>query len=304
MDLKQLSTFIKVAEHLNFTKAADDLYMTQSSVSKIIKSLEDELGTPLFNRNPATELTEIGMVIYKQSTNIIALMEGIPLEVDNFKELNKGEIKIGIPPLTGSSFFPKIIGSFNQKYPNVELKLFESGSKQIESKLEEGKLDIGIMVSDPLKNHIYNSIEFVRSPLLVLVNKNNILSQKDIIKIDDLRDEKFVLFQEDFKLYDDIIHRCKENFFEPYIICKSSQKEFIAEMVESGVGVGFLPKVTCLEINKRDVKYIPLEEPSIYLELSIVWRKDRFLSHASREWIKFAAKRLGIEAIANMDKTL
>lgn len=299
LNLKQIETFITVANCLNFTKAAEELYMTQSSVSKVIKSLEDELDTQLFYRNPHIELTDIGRAIYTQSTNIITLMKSIPLEIDNYHELNKGEIKIGIPPLTGSSFFPRILGDFNTRYPNVELKLFESGSKHIENKLEEGTLDIGIMVPNPLKKVIFDSIEFVRSPLLVVVNENNKLSCKTQIAFNELKDEKFVLFHEDFKLYDKIIERCKLENFEPYIICKSSQKEFIAEMVASGVGVALLPEVTCMELNKKNLVYIPLEEPTIYLNLSIAWKKDRYLSHASREWIKFAAEKLDI----NIDRT-
>ena len=96
-------------------------------------------------------------------------------------------------------------------------------------------------------------------------------------------------------MYDDIINRCKLEGFEPHIICKSSQKEFIAEMVSFGVGVAFLPEVTCLELNKTNLVYVPLEEPAIYLNLSIAWRKDRYLSNASKEWIKFSAKKLGIK---------
>ena len=73
MDLKQLMVFVKVANSLNFTKAADELYMTQSSVSKVIKSFEDELGTQLLNRYPKTELTEIGIRVYKLAFNRLSL---------------------------------------------------------------------------------------------------------------------------------------------------------------------------------------------------------------------------------------
>lgn len=295
MELKQIQAFISVANTLNFTKAAEDLFITQSSISKIIKSFEEELGTQLFNRNPKVELTDIGKAIYNKSLNIVTLMESIPLEIENFHRLNKGEIKIGIPPLTGSTYFPKIIGAFNSQYPNVEIQLFEGGSKMIEYMLENGKLDIGIMVYNPIKLDIYDSFKFVKSPLLVVVNKNNPLANKEVVKFDELRNEKFVLFQEDFRLYDKVIERCKLNNFEPYIICKSSQRGFIVEMVASGVGVAFLPEVSRLEINREEVIFVPLEEPSIYLDLSIAWRKDRFLSHASKEWIRFASERLEVK---------
>lgn len=295
MDLKQLRVFVSVANSLSFTKSAESLFMTQSSVSKLVKSFEDELDTQLLHRYPRIELTEIGKAIYKQSVNILSLIDSIPLEVANYHGLNKGEIKIGIPPLTGSAYFPKIIGEFNSKYPNIEMQLFESGSKQIESKLEEGKLDIGIMVFDSLKSNIYDSIEYVKSPLLALINTNSKLANNKVITFDELKDEKFVLFQEDFKLYDSIIERCHMNNFDPYVVCKSSQKEFIAQMVSSGIGVGFLPEVICHEIQKKNIAFIPLENPQIYLKLSIVWRRDRYLKHASREWIRFATEKLDID---------
>lgn len=295
MNLRWIETFVTVAECLNFTKAADKLYMTQSSISKIIKSLEDELDTQLFYRSPRIELTDVGEAIYKQCIQIIDLTNNISLEVENFYGLNKGEINIGIPPLTGSYFFPKIIGEFNSKYPNVELKLFEGGSRQIESKLEDGSLDIGVMMTSLAKDSIFESFKFVKSPLLVVVNKENDLSKKDFIKFEELKNKKLILFQEDFKLNDNIIERCLLSSFEPSIICKSSQKEFIAEMVATDVCVGFLPEVTCMELNRNDLSYIPLEEPTIYLNLSISWKKDRYLSYASREWIKFVAENFDVK---------
>lgn len=66
-------------------------------------------------------------------------------------------------------------------------------------------------------------------------------------------------------------------------------------MVETDVCVGFLPQVTCMELNNDDLSYIPLEEPTIYLNLAIAWKKDRYLSHASRKWIEFAAEKLGVK---------
>ncbi|NLL82318.1 MAG: LysR family transcriptional regulator [Tissierellia bacterium] len=295
MNLRWIETFVTVAECLNFTKAAEKLYMTQSSTSKIIKSLEDELETQLFYRSPKIELTDVGEAIYKQCIQIINLTNNISLEVENFYELNKGEIKIGIPPLTGSHFFPRIIGEFNSIYPNVELKLFEGGSRQIESKLDEGSLDVGVMMTNPAKGDIFEFFEFVKSPLLLVVNKDNELSRKEFIRFEELKNEKLILFQEDFKLNDNISERCLQSGFEPTIICKSSQKEFIAKMVETDVCVGFLPQVTCMELNNDDLSYIPLEEPTIYLNLAIAWKKDRYLSHASRKWIEFAAEKLGVK---------
>ncbi len=292
MDIKQIRTFISVANNSNFTKAAEEMFMTQSSVSKIIKSLEDELDIQLFYRTPKIELTDSGKELYRQSIHIISLIDSIPTEIQNVVNLKRGEIKIGIPPIIGASFFPQIIGEFKSLYPNIEIKLIEVGSKRIEEKLEKGELDIGVICSYPKYSEEYNMIEYVRSPLLLGLNTSNSLSNKDIIKYRDLKDENFILFQEDFSLYDFIIKRCVENNFEPNIICNSSQRDFIVEMVAAELGITFLPEIICSKINRPEIQFISLEEPKIFLNLLVVWRKNRYLSYASREWIKFVESKV------------
>lgn len=290
MDIRQIRTFISVANHLNFTKASEEMYMTQSSISKIIKSLEEELDTQLFHRNPKVELTDSGKELYAQAINLITLLENIPLEIQNLTSLNKGEIRIGIPPIIGSSFFPKVIGEFKSLYPNIDIKLVEEGSKGIEEKLEKGDIEIGIICSYPKNREFYNMFKYVKSPLMVGVNVNNPLADKSIIEFKELKSENFILFREDFSLYDLIISRCIENDFQPNVICNSSQRDFIVEMVAHGLGITFLPEITCSSINRQNIKFIPLEDPQIYLNLLVVWGKDRYLSYASREWLKFATK--------------
>lgn len=290
MDIRQIKTFISVANHLNFTKASEEMYMTQPSISKIIKSLEDELDTQLFYRTPSVRLTDAGKELYAQSINLIALLENIPLEIQNLTNLNKGEIRIGIPPIMGSSFFPRVIGEFKALYPNIQIKLLEAGSKVIEEKLEKGEIEIGVICSYPEDKESYNMFKYVKSPLMVGVNIKNPLADRTIIKFKELSSESFILFQEDFSLYDLIIGRCMDNGFEPNIICNSSQRDFIVEMVASNLGITFLPEITSSTINRTDVKFIPLEVPNIYLNLLVVWRKDRYISYASREWLRFATQ--------------
>lgn len=295
MDIRQIRTFISVANNLNFTKASEEMFITQSSISKIIKSLEDELETQLFYRTPKVELTDSGRELYIQAINIISLLDSIPIQINNLIKLKKGEIKIGIPPIIGASFFPKVIGEFKTLYPNIDIKLLEVGSKVIEEKLEKGELDIGIICSFPKDKESYNIFKYVKSPLQVAINNNNSLANKTEIEFKELKSENFILFQQDFSLYDLIISRCIENDFEPNIICNSSQRDFILEMVAYELGITFLPEITCATINRENISFIPLEEPKIFLNLLIVWRKNRYLSYASREWLKFAASKIGLE---------
>ena len=291
MDLNQLETFISVSNHLSFTKASEELFVTQSSVSKVIKSLEAELGSELFYRTPDIQLTDVGKELYKHSVDIIALIDNIPSELENLTNLKKGKIRIGIPPIIGSSFFPAIIGQFKAKYPGIEIILVEVGSKIIEEELNAGNLDVGIICSYPSQMDSFEIYKLLESQLLIGVHKDNPLSKLDEISFEDMENENFILFNKDFSLYDSIIDRCTQHGFSPNIICNSSQKDFIIEMIAAKMGVTCLPKITCENVKKSEIKFIPMKDPKIFLNLMIVWKKNRYLTYACKEWIDFTINK-------------
>lgn len=294
MNIKQLETFVTVANQLSFTKASEEMFITQSSVSKIIKSLEDELSVQLFHRTPQIQLTDAGKELYRHSLDVLSMLNNIPIEIGNLSKLKKGRVRIGIPPIIGSSFFPAVIGSFKSKYPDIDIRLTEVGSKVIIDELEKGNLDVGIVCSYPSERDGYHIYPLVKSQLMVGVHVDNPLAKRDILSFGDLRNEGFVLFKEDFSLYDSIIEGCTQNGFSPNIICNSSQKDFILEMVASRMGITCLPHITCAHVNDDSIRFVPLENPKIYLNLLITWKRNRYLSYASREWIRFTSDALDI----------
>ena len=294
MNIKQLETFVTVARQLSFTKASEEMFITQSSVSKIIKSLEDELSVQLFYRTPQIRLTDAGKELYRHSVDVLSMLDNIPIEIGNLSKLKKGRVRIGIPPIIGSSFFPGVIGSFKAKYPEIDIRLTEVGSKVIIDELENGNLDVGIVCSYPSNSDEYHIYPLVKSQLMVGVHADNPLASRESLSFSDLRDESFVLFKEDFSLYDSIMEGCSQNGFSPNIICNSSQKDFILEMVASKMGITCLPLVTCAHVNNDNLKFVPLENPRIYLNLLIAWKRNRYLSYASREWIRFTSETLDI----------
>lgn len=295
MNIKQLETFVIVAKQLSFTKASEEMYITQSSVSKIIKSLEDELSVQLFYRIPNIQLTDVGKELYKHSVNVISMVNSIPLEIGNLSKVKKGSVRIGIPPIIGSSFFPQVIGSFKSLYPGIDIKLTEVGSKGIIDHLEAGDLDVGVVCSYPSNSGEYNIFPLVKSQLMVGISSDDPLTSRDYLSFSDLKEHGFVLFKEDFSLYDSIIEGCTQNGFSPNIICNSSQKDFILEMVASKIGITCLPHVTCSHVVNNSLRFIPLENPRIYLNLLIAWKKNRYLSYACREWLRFTSNALDLK---------
>ena len=291
MDIKQIKTFIVVSNELNFTKAAEELFMTQSSVSKIIKSLEDELNSILFHRSPKIELTDVGKEFLKKAIEVVSIVDNIPEEIAQYHKNPTGSINIGIPPIMGASFFPRLIGDFKKKFPKINIRLVEEGSKSIVEMLMDTSLDVGVVCSYPEENKGFEIMEFVKSPLMVVINRSNPLANLVEISFEDLRNQDFVLFQEDFSLYDQIVAGCLKFGFYPRIICNSSQRDFLLEMVRADLGITLLPQIITDNLKDEEFKIVPLVDPKIILNLLMIWNNNRYKSTATREWIKYVTSQ-------------
>ena len=203
--------------------------------------------------------------------------------------MQKGRIRIGIPSITASTIFPRVLGEFKRQHPNIELQLHEFGSKKIRQGVNEGTLDIGIVCTLPDRNDIFEVLPFVEDPLEVIVHPEHRLAGAASVDFADLREEGFVLYSEDFSLHDQILARCKLAGFQPIVICETSQREFMTQMVAAKLGVALLPSKICTELDPRSIVAVPLAEPQLLLQLTVIWRKDRYLSFAARRWLEFTA---------------
>lgn len=293
MDIRHLTYFIEVAKHKSFTKAADSLHITQPSISKMIRLLEEELGVCLLDRSGRqVELTDAGRAVLNQAQHILSSFHNLTSELADVMHLKQGSIIMGLPPMVGSSFFASVIGEFSHLYPRITMQLIEVGSKAVELGVEDGSLDLGVVML-PVKPNTFDMFSFIEDPLMLLVPPNHKLAGNSFVYWSELRDEAFVLFREDFALHDRIIERCIQSGFQPKIICQSSQWDFMAEMVAAGLGVALLPQRICRELDPQRVRSIPLADPQVLWHLAVIWAKDKYLSFACREWLQFASSRLG-----------
>src|SRR5690606_25520707 len=141
MDIRQVAYFVEVAKQKSFTKAAAALHISQPSLSKTIKKLEDELGTPLFYRaRKGLELTDTKKVFLSNVQNLLDAFDNLTAQLDDVGELKKGEIKIGIPPIIGAAFFSTVISKYIELYPSIRISLNEVGSNKIQEEVSDGEL--------------------------------------------------------------------------------------------------------------------------------------------------------------------
>ncbi|MTW86140.1 LysR family transcriptional regulator [Virgibacillus dakarensis] len=291
MDIKHLQYFAEVAHTGSFTHAAENLYITQPALSRIIKSLEDELGVPLFIRSrKELIITDAGHILYKHAKLIEKQVRLLETELGNLFTLKKGHIRIGLPTIINSFFFSQLIASFHNEYPEVTFQLEEDGSKRIEEKIVSDKLDFGVVVL-PAKHDVLDYFTFVNENLKVVVPPSHPLVNKAEISLKELKDEKFILFNQDFSLRNLILTACDSTGFRPRIVSETSQLDFIEEMVASGLGITLLPESISQELTS-DVQTIAVANPIIEWNLAIIWKKDEYLSQINKEFIRFAKKKL------------
>ncbi|MDF2565158.1 MAG: transcriptional regulator, LysR family [Massilibacillus sp.] len=290
MDILHLTYFIEVARQKSFTKASQLLHVSQPSISKVIKTLENELGVTLFERlGREIELTDVGHAVFKRAQSVVSEFHDLSNEIHDVVNIKHGEITIGLPPMVGSRFFPSIIGKFKKAYPQVMLKLIEVGSKQVELDVKNGLLDIGV-IALPLTESDIESFTFVKEELKAVLRRDHPLANFEKLSLDKLRDEDFILYSNDFSLNGLIHKECQKNNFSPTIVCQSSQWDFIAETVDAGLGIALLPETICKELDPERLLSIPLYNALIPWNLAIIWKKNKYQSFATREWLKLCKK--------------
>jgi DNA-binding transcriptional LysR family regulator len=288
MDIRHLEYFVEVARQKSFSKAAGITHVSQSAISKMIKDLEAELGTALFNRTSKyVQLTDAGIIFLNQAQQIVVMFNNLTTEFENEIKMEKGKIFIGLPPITSSTIFAELLGEFKKKYPQIDISLSEYGSKKVALATQDGTLDIGIICTLP-DNQYFESLSFTNDPLFVIVSPQNPISQLPTIELASLANESFVLYSEDFSLHDEIINQCKAAGFQPNIVFETSQRELMTQIVAANLGIAFLPSAVCKELDPSRILSVPLTKPQIIHRMSIIWKKGRCLSHAARLWLQFA----------------
>ena len=287
MDLKSLKIFVETVNSQSFSLAAVRLFMTQPTLSKIIKSLEEELGTALFKKGEAGRkrevvLTYTGELIYQHALNILSEHEKIYNTIEQVKLLKKGKLTLGLPPL-GSVLFSSLIALFHKQHPDIQLSFLEVGSNSIEEAIADKRIDVGILLGN--FRPTFASITVVDSAMCLLSIKDSQWRNRKTVNLVELKEESFLLFSDTFTLNSMIIKAANTVGFEPKVVCKSSQWDFIAKMVESNMGIALLPQIYCQQLDQEKFNTAVLENPGLNWTLSMAWNTTIAMSPATRAWL-------------------
>ena len=289
MELRQLEYFQMASRLKHITRAAERLRVSQPNITVAIKKLEAELGIQLFDRSQKQlALTPEGAVFLNRIELALRNIQDAVLEVNDYKQLQKGTIKIGIPSMIGAYLFPKIFSSFQKQYSHLDIYLYEEGSMAIREQLERDELDFGIVIISNAAQSL-QLLPMSTSQIAACVPENHPLAAKKSIGIQDLTDADLIMLKEGSFLRHLVLDKLKAANITPNIVLESNQIETIKGLVSSGVGLAFL--LDFIVEGTPGIKALPLDEP-IFVDVGLAWKKDRYISKAAQSFMDFCKNTL------------
>lgn len=287
MNLRTLRAFVEVVRQGSFSQAAEVVFATQSSVSKAVRTLEEELGTPLLDRiGHRSQLTAAGEIAYRRALAILAERDSLIAELDELRGLKFGVLRIGLPPVGSGALFASLFAAFRGRYPDIDIQLVEHGSSRLKETLREGDVDLAALLA-PVDADL-ECQEVRTEPLIVLMSKEHPAGAKEKLDLAGLADFPFILFEEGFALNPIILSACERRGVKPKIAARSAQIDFIVELVAVGLGIAFLPRMLAEKHQHPAIRQMPLDEPQTDWHMVLAWRRGSYLPPAARAWLALA----------------
>ena len=289
MELRQLEYFQMASRLKNITRAAERLNVSQPNITVAIKKLEAELGIQLFDRSQKQlSLTPEGTIFLNRIELALRNIQDAVLEVNDYKQLQKGTIKIGIPSMIGAYLFPRIFSSFQHLYPHLDICLYEEGSMTIREQLERDELDFGIVILSDASSSL-QLLPMARNQIVACVPEEHPLARKNSININDISEADLIMLKEGSFLRYMVLNKLKMANISPNIVLESNQIETIKGLVSTNVGISFL--LDFIVKGTPGIKILPFEDP-IYVDLGLAWKKERYISKAAQSFIDFCKNTL------------
>ncbi|CAN5303658.1 LysR substrate-binding domain-containing protein [soil metagenome] len=277
MTITQLQYVLAVAEHQNFTKAAQKVFVTQPTLSMQIQKLEEELDIQIFDRSKKPiQLTETGKKIVNQARNIVNESDRIQDIVDQQKGFIGGEFRLGVIPTIMPTLLPMFLTNFIKKYPKVKLKIEELNTDTIIEKLKEGHLDAAIAAT-PLEISGIKEQVLYYEPFVAYIPSGHRLSKIDKLEVEDLDVDDMLLLEDGHCFKDGVLNLCKasRNYEGDNFQLESGSFETLIKLSNEGLGMTLLPYLHTLDVKEAEKNKLKMfKDPVPAREVSLIYNKS------------------------------
>ncbi|MUI54744.1 LysR family transcriptional regulator [Aliivibrio fischeri] len=284
MDTRLLTYFVSIAEHKNMTHAAHALHIAQPALSVAIKKLETQLELELFRRDERKMiLTHEGEVLLTHAKQILQQLDDATLAMKELRGLEKGEVRLGVPSIMGTYYFPDVLMAFKSRYPKLKLTIVDAGAQSIQKMLLDGEIDLGITQIKNLPNEL-DSDHLLRSQMVAVVSNEHEFAGKKSLTFSEFFSQELVMFKQGYFHREKLDAICKQERLTANFSFETNLLAVIMKIVKRDFAISALLELATE--NEPDIVSIPFSEP-IYLDISIAWRKNGYLSRADRTFLEF-----------------
>lgn len=284
MTLQQLTYFMASCRYQNISRAAEELHISQPSISAAIKNLEEEFGVRLIVRG------RVGFTLTEAGEELLSLAEGLLEHADRVQGImvDKGrknhKIRLGMPPMSGTILFPLLYSDFLKKHSEVQLEIREAGRSELYRQLKDNLLDMAFLPNAEELSGEYHVQPVISLETVCCVSDRHPLATRKCVTPVDLQEEHLVVFSREFFQNELILRMFSQSGVEPHIMHTSSQVSTVESLIADNIAVGFLfgefasqlPGITC----------VPFVQPLI-TTISLVWKKELHLHRDMGQLIEF-----------------
>ena len=290
MDFDQLETFLAVARHSSFSRAAERRFRTQPAISSQIRALEEEVGAKLFDRSGGrVALTGAGKVFQEYTEQMLDSRRSMLTAVAEMERVPRGEIVVGANEGTCLHILPEVFAEFRKLYPEVGVQISRLERAKIMESINDNSVDFGV-VSTPVDDKRLTTVNIHQDELVIIAAPQHSLSQMKQSTVADVAQFPLLLPRAG-RTRDALDHLFEERRLKPRIAMELDSSELLKRFVAADVGVGFIARSNVSEdVRAGALAAILLADASIRRDLALVYRKDKALSRAAVRFIDIAVK--------------
>lgn len=285
MNINQLETLITISKTMSFRKAGEILNLTQPAVSAQIKSLEDEFGSTLIDRNQPVTLTDSGRLFLEHAEKILQIVDDLKQRLNDLNQTPQGNIHIGTTTSIAMQILPRVLSYFQDQFPLIKTTIHSMTSLQIMNSVESGHVDIGI-------TYLYEKPPSLESSVLyydtfeLIVSTQHPLSRYAHISIEKLRNVPFIMLSPETAGRRFVDQLFKSLDITPHIVMELTSSEEVKRMVELNLGVAIISKLSVSgELHNKTLKMIKVNELDITHPVGVVYKSGRYLSSAMQQFL-------------------
>lgn len=297
MEFEQLRHFVRVTELANFTRAAEQVGLSQPAISRSIARLEEELGQPLLERQARkVTLTDTGRLLFDRARSILAMLDDVKTEIGD--DGQSGKLRVAAIPTVAPYFLPKRLRRFHQVYPRAHLIVVEETTEHLLKRLADGEVDV-VIAALPIRAKYLKVEPLFEEELLLVTSRTHPLARKKAVTAADVAEQPFVLLGEAHCLADNVLTYCRQRAFHPVAVEQATQLAMVQELVALGHGVSLVPAMARVQDTSGARVYRSLAAPKPTRTVAMISNPYRYHSQMLRQFQEFIrATRGGLAKVS------